>query len=68
MQIDCVGEVAQIGDAFRIVRMDFSWAATEQVKGQYNFSSFDGLYQAQAAVGIRPYWILDYGNALYTGA
>eukprot|EP00045_Choanoeca_perplexa_P009100 m.85899 g.85899 ORF g.85899 m.85899 type:complete len:491 (+) comp14748_c0_seq1:3-1475(+) len=62
------GEVAQIGVGFRIVRMDFSWGRTEQVKGQYNFSAYETLYNEQVAVGIRSYWILDYGNAIYTGS
>ncbi len=47
------------------VRMDFSWGATERVKGVYDFSAYDGLLAALSPYHIRPIWILDYGNKLY---
>jgi polysaccharide biosynthesis protein PslG len=47
------------------VRMDLSWAATESVKGQYDFSTYDGLAEALEAHHLRALFILDYSNPLY---
>eukprot|EP01052_Picozoa_sp_SAG31_P051979 SAG31_NODE_12604_length_930_cov_1.143201_1_plen_154_part_10 len=51
--------------AFKLARMDFHWSTIERVKGEYDFSAYDGLLAVMKAHGIRPYWILDYGNPLY---
>lgn len=59
------GEAAMLARAFKLARMDFGWAAIEKEKGKYDFSSYDGLLAVMKAHGIRPYWILDYGNPLY---
>jgi hypothetical protein len=50
---------------FRWVRMDFHWAATERVPGQYDFSRYDTLMKALAPHGIRALLILDYSNKHY---
>lgn len=60
------GEMALLKSAgFQYVRMDFHWAATEKVKGQYDFSAYDGLLKELKTARIRPLFILDYGNDLY---
>jgi hypothetical protein len=64
------GEAAQLSKAFRVARMDFNWGSVERVGacGTYNFSSYDTLLSTMEAHGIRPYWILDYGNQCYPSA
>ena len=59
------GEAAMMARAFRLARMDFHWSVIEQSRGAYNFTEYDGLLATMEAHGIRPYWILDYGNPLY---
>lgn len=62
------GEIEQIAAAgFKWVQMDFAWGGieTEGAKGQYNFSAYDGLMSRLKPYGIRPIFILDYGNDLY---
>ncbi|TXH06252.1 MAG: beta-1,4-xylanase [Nevskiaceae bacterium] len=49
----------------KIVRTDFSWSATEYVKGVYDWSAYDELAANIVKRGMRPYFILDYSNALY---
>jgi len=49
----------------QVVRMDFAWARIETVKGQYDFREYDGLVAELERAKIRPYFILDYGNAYY---
>jgi len=56
--------VAELKDAFSVVRQDFSWAGVEKVEGVYNFSAYDSLL-AELGPGVAPYLILDYGNPLY---
>ncbi|MDE3067280.1 MAG: cellulase family glycosylhydrolase [Verrucomicrobiota bacterium] len=50
---------------FKFARMDFVWAATERVKGKYDWSDYDHLTAGMERRGIRPYFILDYSNPLY---
>lgn len=50
---------------FGWIRMDFFWEGIEKVKGQYDFSAYDKLVAGLAERGIKPLFILDYGNALY---
>ena len=50
---------------FGWVRMDFVWDAVEKVKGQYDFAAYDQLLDGLTKRGIKPLFILDYGNALY---
>lgn len=52
---------------FRFVRMDFFWAGIEKQKGVYDFSAFDHLMADLDRLGLRAYFILDYGNPLYDG-
>ena len=50
---------------FRIIRYDMTWEQVERVKGDYDFTPFDRLVTQMVAKGIRPLFILDYGNSLY---
>ena len=50
---------------FGWIRMDFVWDAIEKVKGQYDFAAYDTLVAGLAVRGIKPLFILDYGNDLY---
>lgn len=60
------GEMAMLaGAGFTIVRMDFSWGATEREKGQYDFAAYDRLMAALAPHKIRALFILDYSNRHY---
>lgn len=52
---------------FRFVRMDFFWAGIEQQKGVYDFSAYDHLLKDLDRLGLRAYFILDYGHPLYDG-
>jgi hypothetical protein len=60
------GELEMLAAAgFHWVRMDFSWGATEQRQGQYDFSAYDRLMGALEVQKLRALFILDYGNSLY---
>jgi hypothetical protein len=48
-----------------LARMDFSWGGVEGERGRYDFSAYDRLTAELAAIGVRPLYILDYGNRLY---
>jgi hypothetical protein len=58
-----VAKIAEGG--FKFVRMDFFWSGIERKKGEYNFKPYDALVDSLAKRGIRPLFILDYGNDLY---
>lgn len=59
-------EVGMLSKAYRVVRMDFKWGVIEkQSKGVYDFAAYDTLLATMQRHGLRPYWILDYGNVLY---
>lgn len=47
------------------VRMDLAWAATERVKGVYNFSHYDTLLTNLDKKNMRAMLILDYGSDIY---
>jgi hypothetical protein len=64
-QQNAVGEAAMLARAFRVARMDFSWASIEKTCGTFDFSAYDSLLGTLEGVGVRPYWILDYGNPCY---
>lgn len=49
----------------KIVRTDFKWGDIEYQKGVYDWSAYDELAANLAKRGMRPYFILDYSNALY---
>ncbi|CUE71464.1 cellulase-like protein, putative, partial [Bodo saltans] len=59
------GEAAMLSRAFKVARMDFSWGRIESTCGSYNFSAYDTLLAQMNSVGVRPYWIVDYGNRCY---
>jgi hypothetical protein len=52
---------------FKFIRMDFTWAAIETTRGQYDFSDYDQLVSDLQARGLRAIFILDYSNPLYEG-
>ncbi|HEY3412097.1 MAG TPA: cellulase family glycosylhydrolase [Armatimonadota bacterium] len=59
------GEVEALSQAYKVARMDFGWGSIERVRGQYDFADYDGLARELEANGVRPLFILDYGNDLY---
>src|SRR5882724_11059689 len=60
------GEMKMLAESgVRWVRMDFKWDITETTRGTYDFAPYDRLMSALAPFGIRPLFILDYGNPLY---
>lgn len=60
------GEIEQLAAAgFKWIRMDFAWAGVEHERGKFDFSAYDGLMAVLKPHGIRPIFILDYGNDLY---
>lgn len=50
---------------FKFVRMDFTWAAIERKRGEYDWSGYDELTANLEKRGIRALYILDYSNRLY---
>lgn len=58
-----VEKLAAVG--FRLIRVDFVWGTIEAVKGTYNFGSYNDMVDSLEERGIRPIFILDYGNAHY---
>ena len=52
-----------LSHAFRVSRTDFIWEHIEATCGQYDFTAYDSLLATLSGVGVRPLWILDYGNA-----
>ena len=58
------GEAAMLAAAYKVARMDLDWASIEVAGscGSYDFAAYDELLAAMEAVGVRPYWILDYNN------
>jgi len=59
------GEVKALSQAYKAARMDCSWGGIEKVRGVYDFAEFDVLVRDLEANGVRPLFILDYGNNLY---
>ena len=51
-----------MAQAATIVRVDLTWDATERVPGQYIWAPFDQLLKRLGAVGVRPYFTIDYSN------
>lgn len=58
-----VAQLAEVG--FRFIRLDMFWSTCEKTKGTYNFEAYDALMSSLDEKGIRPLFILDYGNKLY---
>ncbi len=46
-------------------RLFSGWAKTEQEKGKYDFSWFDPHVREMAAMGVKPWICLAYGNPVY---
>lgn len=61
-----IGKIAAAG--FKFIRMDFIWNSMEPKKGVYDFKLWDDLSDSLTAKGIRPIYILDYGNPIYKNA
>jgi hypothetical protein len=59
-----VEKIAQLG--VRVVRVDMHWAGVEQKPGKYQWASYDELVAQLNSKSIRPYFILAYGNEIYT--
>lgn len=49
----------------KVIRVDFKWEAIESQKGVYNWGPYDELINNLTRRGLRPYFVLDYSNALY---
>ena len=65
--VNAEGEYDAIKAAgFSVVRSDLMWEYSEEKKGQYDFSRPIQRAKAMHARGLRPLFILDYGNALYS--
>src|SRR4029453_16737085 len=63
------GETKMIAEAgFRYVRMDLKWDLTERERGRYDFTAYDRLMNAIEPVGMRAFFILDYGNPFFGDA
>lgn len=58
-----VAKIAEGG--FKFIRMDFWWSGIETKKGVYDFTAHEQLLESLTERGIRPIFILDYGNPLY---
>jgi len=58
------GEARLLSAAYRVARMDLNWGSIETAGacGTYDFQAYDTLLAEMEAVGVRPYWILDYNN------
>jgi len=52
---------------FKLVRMDFFWHLVERERGVYDLSGYAALTEALRRRGLRPLYILDYGNPHYDG-
>ena len=50
---------------FKLVRMDLFWHLVEREKGVYDLSGYMALTEALRRRGLRPLYILDYGNPNY---
>ena len=59
-------QAAQLGAAFTVARTDLTWSRIERQKGVYNFTGPRGLAAQLKAAGVRPWFVVDYGNSLYT--
>lgn len=50
---------------FNFIRMDLFWHEVERSIGSYDFSNYNALTSELKERGLRPLYILDYGNPLY---
>jgi polysaccharide biosynthesis protein PslG len=56
-----------VSAGFKIIRVDLQWAEVEKQKGSYNWNRYDSLVKRLTARGLRPMFILDFNNPLYSG-
>eukprot|EP01045_Picozoa_sp_COSAG04_P030718 COSAG04_NODE_5431_length_1622_cov_0.858831_1_plen_443_part_10 len=61
-------QLTTLSSAFKLARIDATWAEVEAVKGSYNWTRLDVLIGALSKHAVQAYVILDYGNTLYEGA
>ncbi len=62
------GEMERMAEAgWAMIRTDLIWQAVERTPGHYDFAAYDRLQAQLKHAGIRPMFILDYGNRLYDG-
>jgi len=60
------GEMKRLAEAgYRMIRTDLEWGGIERAPGHYDFAAYDRLQGHLARAGVRPMFILDYGNRLY---
>jgi hypothetical protein len=59
------GEMDDLSEAFKTVRIDVFWFRVEVQKGVYNWTAYDDLLVHLTAHGVQPMFILDYGNENY---
>ncbi len=60
-------DINRIADAgFRIVRLTMNWDQIETAPGTYDWSKYQQLAAAMQQRGLRPLFILAYGNPLYS--
>ncbi len=50
---------------FKWARKDLYWKEVEKRRGEFDFSRYDSLMSTLSQAGMRPMFILDYGNPLY---
>lgn len=50
----------------KFVRIDLTWEVTERSAGVYDFALYDVIARQLQARGLRPLFILNYSNPLYT--
>lgn len=59
-------QISQIeSTGVKFIRMDVLWHNVEKEKGKYDFKGYEELADTLAKHGIRPLFILCYGNKLY---
>lgn len=50
---------------FGLIRTDFHWQDIERTAGVYDFHAYDAQIKQLDALGVRPLWVVSYGNTLY---
>ena len=50
---------------FGLIRTDFHWQDIERTAGVYDFQKYDAQIKQLEALGVRPVWVVSYGNTHY---
>ena len=50
---------------FGLIRTDFHWQDIERTAGVYDFQKYDAQIKQLDALGVRPVWVVSYGNTHY---